>query len=87
MENRKDTKKAIIFLIFAVLILLITIVVKLLHTDNSFISFLPSLLALILLIVETFLEYKTNVFKNSKKHLSIIYWSTVVVTWAVITIF
>lgn len=86
MENRKDTKRAGLFLIFAVLILLITIGVKLLHTNNSLISFLPSLLALILLIVETFLEYKTSVFKNSKKHLSIIYWATVVVTWAVIII-
>lgn len=87
MENRKDTKRAVMFLIFAVLILLITIGVKLLHADNSFISFLPSMLALILMVVETFLEYKTNVFKNSKKHLSLIYWATLIVTWAVIIIF
>lgn len=75
------------FLIFAVLILFLTIWVKSLHTDNSFISFLPSVLALVLTLVETFIEYKTSVFKNSKKHFSLIYWATLAITWAIIIIF
>lgn len=87
MENKQDSNKAILFLIFAVVILIITIGIKILNSNNDFIKFIPSLLSLLLLVVEGILEYKTNVFKNAKKYKKLVYGLTILITWVVIIIF
>lgn len=75
------------FLIFSVVILILTIGIKLLDSDNNFIKFIPSLLSLLLLVVEGILEYKTNVFKNAKKYKKLVYGLTILIIWVVIIIF